>query len=653
MRKLLVLALMLAGAAFAREASIYVGTGAETPDIWDGSPGDVYFGAAEFEVDGVTRCDGAVTLGDNVADAITITGTMTLGAATSFPAGSAALPSINFTGSLTTGLYQSAADEVALSVATANVGTWDAAGYSGALGQTTPAAADVTTLTTTGLTDLFAGAVGAPSVTFTGSATSGLYEIAADNIGMAIGGALVGDFDATGLNNCDVGQTTPGAADVTTLTTTGLTDLFAGAVGAPSVSFTGSATSGLYEIAADNIGMAIGGALVGDFDATGLNNCPIGQTTPGAADVTTLTTTGLTDLFAGAVGAPSVSFTGSATSGLYEIAADNIGMAIGGALVGDFDATGLNNCPIGQTTPGAADVTTLTTTGITDLFAGAVGAPSVTFTGSATTGFYEVAADSPGVAVGGANVTTWDGTGIIATGINGPLGTVTPAAVTATDVDVGGDFNFGQDPIDLIGGYKDRSDYITFQDDFTVSVDTEYVLDWDLTTVVGLGTNTVSVRPGWSELVTGGAGVDSESTRSWGLSNYRAYAPRIESVVDLTNLVTQRFEWGFWAAANEYVLIAYDVAVGANWILQVDDTAGVETIDSTVAATVNPTKLEIRVAADGTVTWAIDDVVMTVVGLTNQMTANPHYTWWELTDTAAVAHTVAVDYVQIEQLKQQ
>lgn len=218
-----------------------------------------------------------------------------------------------------------------------------------------------------------------------------------------------------------------------------------------------------------------------------------------------------------------------------------------------------------------------------------------------------------------------------------------------------GSFNFGQTAPDQHTGYKDRSDYITFQDDFTVSVDTEYILDWDLTTVVGGGSNTVSVRPGWSELVTGGAGVDSESTRSWGLTNDRAFTPRIESVVELTNLVTQRFEWGFWAGAAEYVLIVYDVAVGAgtNWILQVDDTTGVETIDSGIAATVNPTKLEIRVAADGTVTWAIDDVVMTVVGLTNQMTANPHYTWWELTDTAAAAHTVAVDYVQIEQLKQQ
>lgn len=114
----------------------------------------------------------------------------------------------------------------------------------------------------------------------------------------------------------------------------------------------------------------------------------------------------------------------------------------------------------------------------------------------------------------------------------------------------GSTFTYGQDPPDLHLGFKDRSNYITFQDDFTVSVDTEYVLDWDLTTVVGGGTNTVSVRPGWAEIVTGGAGVDSNSTRSWGLTNDRAFTPRMESVVDLTNLVTQRFEWGFWAAAE-------------------------------------------------------------------------------------------------------
>ena len=279
-------------------------------------------------------------------------------------------------------------------------------------------------------------------------------------------------------------------------------------------------------------------------------------------------------------------------------------------------------------------------------------------------GFYYIADNSFGISINGVWNTVWDVNGITVIGIDGPIGGVTPAAGAFTTVGgtdatftgdiVGGeDFGFGQDPPDLHLGYKDRSDYITFQDDFTVSVDTEYVLDWDLTTVVGLGTNTVSVRPGWSQLVTGGAAVDSESTRSWGLTNARAYAPRMESVVDLTNLVTQRFEWGFWAAAGEYVLISYDVALGANWMLQIDDTTGVENVDSTVPATVDPTKLEIAVDAAGNVGWAINDVAMPAPTGATLMTANPHYTWWELTDTAAVAHTVAVDYVQIEQLKQQ
>ena len=304
--------------------------------------------------------------------------------------------------------------------------------------------------------------------------------------------------------------------------------------------------------------------------------------------------------------------------------------------------------------------------GILWLADGTVLLPGFTFHGDAglDTGFYYIGADNFGITAGGVYAGDWSATGLTAIGIDAPIGAVTPAAGIFTTVDgtdatftgdiVGGeDFGFGQDPPDLHLGFKDRSNYITFQDDFTVSVDTEYVLDWDLTTVIGGGTNTVSVRPGWAEIVTGGAGVDSNSTRSWGLTNDRAFTPRMESVVELTNLVTQRFEWGFWAAANEFVVISYDVALGANWMLQIDDNTGVENVDSTVPATVDPTKLEIAVDAAGNVTWALDDVAMPLPTGATLMTANPHYTWWELTDTAAAAHTVAVDYIQIEQLKQQ
>jgi 6-phosphogluconate dehydrogenase (decarboxylating) len=127
----------------------------------------------------------------------------------------------------------------------------------------------------------------------------------------------------------------------------------------------------------------------------------------------------------------------------------------------------------------------------------------------------------------------------------------------------------------------------------------------------------------------------------------------MESVVEFTDLVTQRFEWGFYIGAAEYAMIVYDVAVGANWVLQLDDTTGVETIDSTIPATVDPTKIEIVVDAAGNVTWALDDVAMPLPSGATLMTANPHYIWWRSTDTAAAAHTTAVDYVIVEQLRQQ
>ena len=225
------------------------------------------------------------------------------------------------------------------------------------------------------------------------------------------------------------------------------------------------------------------------------------------------------------------------------------------------------------------------------------------------------------------------------------------------DVAGGEDLSFGQDPPDLFLGYKDRSDFITWQDDFTGGVQATYDAKWTTAGVVGAGTNTPTVRPGWSELVTGGAGgPDMESTVSI-LAEYVALGePRLEAVVDIAAIAatTQRFEIGLFIAANEQVEIIYDTAQGPNWMLEVDDTTGVERIDSGIAVVAaTPTKLEIQVDAAGAITWAINDVAMTVVGLANVMTANPYSIQWMLTDIAAVAHTAAVDYVQIEQLRQQ
>jgi len=295
---------------------------------------------------------------------------------------------------------------------------------------------------------------------------------------------------------------------------------------------------------------------------------------------------------------------------------------------------------------------------------GAVGTPSIYFLGDANSGFYWVGADDIGLTAGGVQVAHYNATGLVAIGLNGPLGTVTPAAVIGTTVDgtdgtftgdiVGGeDLSFGQDPPDLSLGYKDRSDYITWQDDFTDGVQALYDVKWNTAGVGGAGTNTPTVRPGWSELVTDVAAGNFESTVSVIAGQSRAYEPRFEAVVELTALQTQRFEIGFYIAANELVEVIYDTAQGPNWMLEVDDTTGVERMDSGIAVVGGTQyKLEIQADAAGAITWAVDDVAMPIVGLANVMTANLYSTRWMLTNIAAFTNTGAVDYVQIETRKQ-
>lgn len=288
--------------------------------------------------------------------------------------------------------------------------------------------------------------------------------------------------------------------------------------------------------------------------------------------------------------------------------------------------------------------------------ADAVGAPGHSWIADPNSGIRNSAPNVMSFVTDGADRGTCD-----VNGLNAALGGTTPNPAVVTTLTANGDtaFNenvtFGQGQDDLIVAYKERSNYITYSDTFDVGNDADLAVRWDLTQVVGLGTNEETTVDGWNTLTTGGAGgPDSECTRTNGLNHYRAYAPRIECSVDLGAVAAgQNFRFGFYAAANEFVEIIHEPATSANWLLRVDDTAGAETIDSGVPATLNATKLEIAVTNAGVITWAIDDVAMTVVGLTNNMTANAHYVRWILTDVAAAAHTASIDYFLSEQLKQQ
>jgi hypothetical protein len=288
------------------------------------------------------------------------------------------------------------------------------------------------------------------------------------------------------------------------------------------------------------------------------------------------------------------------------------------------------------------------------LFAdGLIATPGGAFAADTNLGFWRSAAGTISFVDAGAEIFHADAAGgLTATQISGtPIGNVAPAVGTFTNLAATGNFEYGQGFDELHNNYR-RTETIVELDDFRGGVDATYAVKYVVTGVVGAGTNTVTVRDGWSELVTGGAGgPDMESTVTVGLDYLRAYEPRAESVVDLGSVAGQRFVWGYYAAANDYVQIVFDTAVGANWLLQVDDTAGVETIDSGIVANINPTKLELVVSNAGVVTWAVDGVPCTVVGLTNNMTAAAHSFRWMETDIAAAAHTVAVDYLEIERNK--
>lgn len=110
---------------------------------------------------GTTNLDSLVLSGTLTAAGVSNTGT------TSLPNGTAAAPALFFTNSATTGFFRSAANILGVSANGVSVGTFDANGFNGAVGGTTPAAVSATTLTTSGNVQLNSAVV-APGNVVTG-----------------------------------------------------------------------------------------------------------------------------------------------------------------------------------------------------------------------------------------------------------------------------------------------------------------------------------------------------------------------------------------------------------------------------------------------------------------------------------------------------
>jgi len=143
----------------------------------------------------------------------------------------------------------------------------------------------------TGVWGLANGTAAAPAIGFTSDPDTGLFRTSANVLGVAAGGSSVGTFSSagfTGAVNGTVGATTAAAGLFTTIGASGVTTIAVGAVGTPSLIFSGDTNTGLYWIGADSFGMAANGVVQATITTGGINGI-VGGTTAAAGTFTTLT----------------------------------------------------------------------------------------------------------------------------------------------------------------------------------------------------------------------------------------------------------------------------------------------------------------------------------------------------------------------------
>jgi hypothetical protein len=152
-----------------------------------------------------------------------------------FPSGTAAVPSVTFDQSTSTGLYLVSSNVLGIATSGVQQLTVDSSGNVGITGSVSSAA----------------GTAAAPAYRFTGDTNTGLYSPGADQVGITTGGTVR-----------------------LTTTTTGITsalpvDVPLGAVGTPSITFTGDLNTGIYSPAADTLAFVEGGVEAMRIDSSG------------------------------------------------------------------------------------------------------------------------------------------------------------------------------------------------------------------------------------------------------------------------------------------------------------------------------------------------------------------------------------------------
>lgn len=193
-------------------------------------------------------------------------------------AGTAAAPSIGFTGDGNTGIFSGTADTIKFTT-----------------GGTERASISTTAITSTLPIINAAGTAAAPSITFTSDTNTGMFSDAADTVKFSTNGTERFSISTTAITS-----TLP-------INATGL--LYGdGSVSAPSISFTSDTNTGFYRPAADGIGVVCGGSYVGGFSTTIFETSVPFSMAPPVGTTITLNPVGNNNLII-STGTSSVTFT--------------------------------------------------------------------------------------------------------------------------------------------------------------------------------------------------------------------------------------------------------------------------------------------------------------------------------------------------------
>ena len=151
---------------------------------------------------------------------------------------------------------------------------------------------------------------------FSGLSDKGFYVVGANEIGVSV----------TGIKRLGINATTIASA-----TATGAYNLVhaAGAVAAPTYAFTGDTGTGIYRSAASTIALAIGGT-----QRWAITSAIAGTGGTGSANVVSAI---------GAVAAPSYSFVGDLTMGMYRTAASTLGFSTSSTLRLSMDTAAITS----------------------------------------------------------------------------------------------------------------------------------------------------------------------------------------------------------------------------------------------------------------------------------------------------------------------